>query len=308
MNLFILSILCFCLASENLQANSCVSLFKKENTLRLSSVQYLIEGNHSLDSMMSKITRLVQEAKEKGSELVVFPELFIFDLLRDQNDPQIEVRLREIAETVTPILFERIADLAQRESIAILAGSTPILENNRIYNRAMIVFQDGQRIFQDKLFLTPDELDWGWASGTRLQVFNAPWGKTTILICYDCEFPIISNLLARSKPEVILIPSMTESRHGFRRVRWSAKARAIEHRAYVVHTGNVGYLQYGQAATMTPSEAGHPGIKNQGKINKFEIVTTDLDIGHLRQTRLTRGPHPARDQNSRIEPIEVIDE
>ncbi|MEW6058319.1 MAG: nitrilase-related carbon-nitrogen hydrolase, partial [Bdellovibrionota bacterium] len=284
-------------------ANSqCEKLFKP--TLRVAAVQYPIEWNKDLNAFLRALEDHVSDAKAQGAELVVFPELPILDML-DPSRPE-ESQLRELATSITPVIFQHALALARSMNISVLAGSYPRLNSNAdIVNTAVLAFPDGRSVYQDKLFLTPDEISWHWVPGDDLKVFNAPWGKSVILICYDCEIPMISSILAKEKPEIFLIPSMTGEK-GFYRVRWAAQARAVEHYAFAVHTGTVdekGADLHGQAAILTPQDTGFPGVLAEGTKNRRQVLTGVLDLDHLRERRESAGIYPAKHQSERRKKI-----
>ena len=61
--------------------------------------------------------------------------------------------------------------------------------------------------------------------------------------------------------DIIFVPSCTDDRQGFWRVRYCCHARAIENQVFVAVTGTVGNLaveglglHFGQAAIITPSD------------------------------------------------------
>jgi predicted amidohydrolase len=290
--------------------------------LAVAAVQYPIRGGLDVTELLARIEHFAAEAQAGGAELVVFPELVVLDLLESavpvigQGAAQAQdaeaTQLRRIAREVTPRYFEEIQSSSRRLGVAILGGSAPReTSGGGIVNTALLAFPDGQRVLQDKLFLTPDEAAWGWTYGDRLRVFDAPWGRSTILICYDSQFPSLSQQLSEAAPELILIPSMT-SDHGFFRVRWAAQARAIEHHAYVVVVGTVdaeptpdGY--HGQAAFLTPQDSGFAGVLAEGPRNREAIVHAKLDLAQLRRSRRAAGLYAARDQVGRPVPPVVTD-
>jgi predicted amidohydrolase len=291
------------------------------DVLEVAAVQYPIRGGLQLGELLAQIERYAAEARDAGAKLVVFPELVVLDLLESaapvigqgaaQTEDSEAVQLRRIASEITPRYFDAIQALSQRLGVAILGGTAPRESDRGIVNTAVLALPDGQRVLQDKLFLTPDEAAWGWTTGDRLRVFDAPWGRSTILICYDSQFPSLSHQLSEAAPELILIPSMT-CEHGFFRVRWAAQARAVEHHAYVVVVGTVdagatpdGF--HGQAAFLTPQDSGFAGVLAEGPRNREAIVYAQLDLAQLRRSRNTAGLYAARDQAARPIPRVVTD-
>jgi len=277
-----------------------------------AAIQYSVRGSQSFDSFLKKFESLTREAHAGGARLVIFPELFTLDTLSYAPGARADTaQIDEIASSLTPALHALAKKLARELEISILAGTSPRKTSEGIFNTAALALPSGQVLLQDKLFLTPDEIAWKWKTGHSLRVFDAPWGRTTILICYDSEFPAISELLAAHQPEVILVPSMTADSQGLRRVRSTAQARAIEHYALVVLTGTTlapqaEWKNYGQAAFLTPSDSAFPDQPLEGPLNQVAIVQGSLPVERLRAGRLKTGIYPARDQALRKAPIRVI--
>jgi predicted amidohydrolase len=270
----------------------------------ISAVQFGFSGGQSYDQFFAKVKGYVLEAKAAGAQLVVLPELISLDMMNPEleDGPQIEV----IATEYAPRYFAEVQALAKEAGLTILGGSTPRKVGKDIVNTAILAQPDGQTLLQDKLFLTPDEKAWGWTPGKTLQVADTKFGKLAILICYDTEIPVLSNILVPERPEIILVPSMTGASTGYHRVYWTALGRAIEHFAYVVHTGTVGrgasvggegWENYGRASFITPQAPGFPGILGQGELNQPSVVTQTFNLQQLREGRKADGVvYPAQSQ------------
>ena len=294
-------------------------------SLKMALIQYPLEGSLSIEQLCSKVEAYVQQASSAGSQILVIPELFSVDLLDlyRKEEPQFALLVRE----TYPFLIDAIRDMAFKYKVNIVAGSVPVLTTEgRIRNRSFFFGPNiepsmakipqpqllpgtissqltaSSDVYQDKIFLTPDEKEWHWEGGSSLTIVNAPWGTTAIVICYDSEFPLISQTLAEQAVDVIIIPSMT-GEPGFTRVRWSAQARAVEHMAYVMVTGTVGnpapgWEMTGQAAVLGPSLPGFPTspLIEQGTEGADEIVYAEIDLEALRAAKRNGDYYPARDQ------------
>jgi predicted amidohydrolase len=126
------------------------------------------------------------------------------------------------------------------------------------------------------------------APGDGLHLFDTPFGRLAVAICYDVEFPEFVRAAARAGAHILAVPSCTDDRQGFLRVRYCAQARAIENQMYVIHASTVGSLpmvpavslNYGQAAIFTPSDFAfaRDGILAEGIPNQETMVVAELNL------------------------------
>src|SRR5690554_7444769 len=95
-----------------------------------------------------------------------------------------------------------------------------------------------------------------------LRVYETDCGKIGVLICYDVEFPELARILADQGMKILFVPFLTDTQNGYSRVRYCARARAIENQCFVAIAGSVGNLpkvhnmniQYAQSAVFTPCD------------------------------------------------------
>jgi len=115
-----------------------------------------------------------------------------------------------------------------------------------------------------------------------------------VTVCYDCEFPESSRVLAESGMLVQVVPAFTETRHGFGRVRWSCHARAIENQLFVVHASLVGSLgrepvvsAVGSSAVLTPPiEPFPPGaVLAETDFGVEGVALAEIDFATLLKAR-----------------------
>jgi predicted amidohydrolase len=279
--------------------------------IEVAMVQYPFVGGLSLEQLTMKVEKYVSTAAQNGTQLIVLPELFSLDLL-DLSIPETE-QFESIIQMLFPRFILSLESMAATFNIYILAGSVPAMVSGKIRNRSYLVSPDrGSLLYQEKMFLTPDEVEWGWEGVDTLSVIDTPWGKTAITICYDSEFPLVSQALAAHDIDLILIPSMTGA-SGFSRVRWSAQARSVEHLSYVLVTGTIGdaaegWEFTGQAAALGPSLDGYstPPTIAEGTANRDEIVYATLNLAELKQAKKAGQYDPARDERNRTITVDVV--
>ncbi len=304
--LFFASSLCLRATAATLPCESDLKAQKAitQDKLVIGLAPFKLTGNLTYMQFRAKVESVVREAQKKKVQLLVLPELIASDLVDpSEKEKSLKVQFEEVARKHTPQYMADLVQMAAGSGIAILGGTFPRWHGKKVRNTAFLAFPNHHLVGQDKLKLTPEERDWGWEQGTILSTIDAPWGRTIILTCYDAEFPQHSAKMSDAFPDLILVPSMTEDQNGFRRVRWTAQARAIEQRAYVAHVGTVGRLDphwdnYGQASVLGPSEKGFKGLMGEGKANSDQLLVVTLDMKKLRQAKRKVGSYPACDARS----------
>lgn len=269
--------------------------------IRIGSLQYLIRPVRTFDEFCQQVSTLVETAKDYDCQLVVFPEYFTVQLLTlgDIRRPMPE-QIRELA-TQAPRYIELMSSLARTYGIYIVAGTTPVLaeDGHTVYNISHVFGPAGDHGTQGKLHMTRFEAEeWRVSPSRGLTIFNTAFGPMAVAICYDVEFPEVARAAARQNVHLLIVPSCTDDRQGFLRVRYCAHARAIENQMYVVQACTVGslpmvpavHLNYGQASILTPSDFpfSRDGILAEGNINQEMIVIGELNLTTIMEAR-TRG-------------------
>jgi predicted amidohydrolase len=282
--------------TEPMSAPSVDAVLSRPQRLRVASVQYLIRPVENFAGFASQVRGLVDAAAEYGCGLMVFPEYLTLQLLTIHASARDMPRQIRALAGFLPEYTELFAGLAAQHGMVIVAGSIPVVEGDDVFNDCYVFGPHGSCGVQGKLHMTRFEReDWGMRSRDELMVFEAPFGRLAVALCYDVEFPELARAAARAGVQVLAVPSCTDDRQGFLRVRYCAHARAVENQLYVIHAGTVGSLpsipavafNYGQASILTPSdfEFARDGILAEGQPNLEMIVIGDLDLQKIFDSR-----------------------
>jgi len=207
---------------------------------------------------------------------------------------------------LAPQYEELFIRLAKETGIYIIGGTHPVIQRGKVFNAAHLFTPNGQVFRQKKVHLTPTESGpYQLSRGHGLYLYHTDFGNIAILICYDIEFPEVARVMAEAGAEILFVPSCTDGREGFCRVRYCAQARAIENQIYVAVTGTVGNLpfvpymaaNYGQAAILTPSDYffARDGIAAEGTTNQEQMIFADVDLDLLDEQRVNGSVIPLQD-------------
>lgn len=276
--------------------------------IRVASLQYLIRPIRSFGDFEEQVTGLVKTAADYKCRLLVFPEYFTTQLLMLGNlKSPIREQVRDLARSVDRFV-ELMSNLARDNSLYIVAGTIPVLNEDgvRVHNDCYLFSPSGKMGIQGKLHMTRfEQEEWIVSGRDELNVFETDFGKLGVNICYDVEFPEISRALAREGVTILAVPSCTDDRQGYLRVRYCAQARAIENQMYVIHSGTVGSLpmvpaislNYGQASILTPSDFSfsRDGVLAEGIPNQETMVIGELNLQTIIESHESGTVRPLRD-------------
>ena len=230
------------------------------------------------DVNLTKAAELTAEAKRRGSDIIVFPELWTtgYDLPHAANH----------AAEPGQGMFSHLADLAREQSIYI-TGSILKRVDDAIYNCAPLFSPAGNMLDDyDKvhLFGLMDE-DCYITAGDRTPVFDLPWGKCALAICYDLRFPELFRKYALLDVEMIVL--CAEWPHP-RLEHWRTllRARAIENQCFFVACNRVG--TGGNAHFFGHSTVVNPWGEHVVEAGETEmLLTISLDLNMVQAVRRT---------------------
>lgn len=284
--------------------------------IRVCAAQYEMRRISSWAEFEQQVQFFVETAEDYHCHFLLFPELFTAQLFSTMDAGLSSTDgIKALAG-----MFDRYRDMfvgmAKRSGLYIIGGSHPVFDGDELRNRAHLFTPTGAVYVQDKLHITPNERVWyGIRPGRMLRVFDTPFARIGIVVCYDVEFPELSRLLTLAGVEVLFVPFSTDERKAYLRVSITAHARAVENMVYVVLAGNVGNLpqvdnfliNYGHAGVYTPSDFMFPPDATAGKaeFNTETVVVCDLDLSSLEQAREIGSVRLLRDRRPDLYSLEA---
>jgi predicted amidohydrolase len=232
------------------------------------------DKKHNINVMKKNIKR----AKEKGANLVIFPELSLTGYLnRDLA--------YELAEPIPDSSIYSLEDIAKKENIHIVFGMPEKSEKAHavLYNTAVLLGPDGligkyrkmhlptHSVFEEKRY---------FRLGYEAPVFETELGKMGLTICYDMFFPEISRLLRLKGSQLIICISASPAvRSRFFEV--FTAARALENTVFLAYVNLVGVengLQFwGGSRIIAPDGS----ILAKAKYDEEDLVIGTMDYADL---------------------------
>ena len=268
-------------------------LTTSKSVVRLGLIQWQMRNYHTMDELFEQVEFFIDAVAGYKSDFALFPEFFNAPLMAKYNHLTEVEAIRKLAE-YTDEIRDRFIQLAISYNVNIITGSMPYLIDGKLYNIGHLCRRNGTYDTYKKIHTTPDEQKfWGLVGGDTVNIFETDCGPVGILICYDVEFPELCRLLADQNMHILFVPFLTDTQNGYSRVRYCARARAIENECYVAVAGSVGNLpkvenmdiQFAQSVVFTPCDFAFPttGIKAEATPNTEMILVVDVDIDLLRE-------------------------
>ncbi len=304
--------------------------------LSLALLQQQVTRPDSFAAWAATLDARVAEAADAGAELLLMPEYGCVEVAACLDGAAAGVSAGDVSAGVGPDvgreldrvcaaaarLLDAMRDAARRHRVWLVPGTLPIRDvapdgRARTRNRAPLIAPDGRTGFQDKTVMTRFESEsWNIAAGDSPGVFDTPWGRIGLCICYDIEFPALARAQVEAGAWLILAPSCTDTMAGFNRVRLSARARALENQCYVAIAPTVGDAPWlgtldhnrGYAAVFGPVDRGFPedGVLARGAMDQPGWLYATLDPARVDVVRAHGGVRNHRDWPGAVPPCRVI--
>src|SRR5262245_6979754 len=231
----------------------------------------------------------IAKAALSGADLIVFPELSLTGYL-------LQDLAAEVAQDpASSVHLEKISKASRR--IAVVAGFVERAKGAGIYNAAACFLGGKLAHLHRKVYLpTYGMFDEGrdFGAGDVFRTFEAPWGRTGILICEDFWHLSSSYLLSQQGLVVLVVVSNSPTK-GVRAISrppagaevWLALAQVVARflTCFVLYVNRSGYEEgwnYG-GGSFAVSPAGE--LLGPPKPSASGLVPVRLNIGALRSVR-----------------------
>ena len=184
----------------------------------------------------------IKEAKNKGADLIVFPEMS-FDIFFPQY--RAEKRFFDLAEPIPGPMVEKFCQIAKDNSIAIVFNMFESGEVGEYYDCSPVIDKFGNYLGKSRMMHIAELPDYNekfyyWEGDTDYPVFDLGGLKVGIAICYDRHYPEQIRLLALKGAQVIVVPTATslgELKHVW---HVEMQAAAIANQVYIAIANRVG--------------------------------------------------------------------
>ncbi len=169
----------------------------KEKTIKVAMAQiFCLDGDRSGNFV--RIENAVKEAKEKGAELVAFPETSVLGWV----NPDAHDRAYPIPGPDS----DRLCDLAEKYKVFISIGMAEI-ENEKLFDTHILIDDKGNILAKHRKINALTELmSPPYTKGSQIQAIDTRLGKIGLMICADTFKDELLLKMKEQTPDFVLVP------------------------------------------------------------------------------------------------------
>jgi N-carbamoylputrescine amidase len=235
---------------------------------------------------VARTLELIDEAAERGAELLVLPELCNSGYMFASHDEAVSLAEPVPDGPTVGAWLERCAT----HGIVLVAGIAE-RDGDLLYNSAVVLAPDGYIGTFRKLHLWNEENRW-FAKGDRgVPVFDTPVGRIATIVCYDGWFPECYRLAALGGADLVCIPTNWVPIPGQAAGRPAmatilCQAAAHSNSIVVAAADRIG-VERGQqfiGQSVIVSHTGWP-LSGPASVDGAELLVADVDLDEARGAR-----------------------
>ena len=189
---------------------------------------------------LQEAEKLIAEAVTAGAKLVALPENFA--LMGNHETDKLKAKEVDGSGPIQDFL----ATVAKKYAVWVVGGTIPMAtdDSNKVRAACLIYNDQGERVGRyDKVHLfdvnvpgtqevyrESDSIE----PGTEPQVFDTPFGRLGVAVCYDLRFPEFFRKMSVQGVDILVVPSAFTAETGAAHWEVLLRARAVENLCYVI--------------------------------------------------------------------------
>lgn len=224
----------------------------------LSAALIQLRVTDDVEKNLTAADKFIDNAASAGNDLIVLPEMFAC--------PYSNAAFVKNAEPSGGRTTQMLAAAAARTGKIIIGGSMPQAEDGKIYNTCFVFDGTGACVARHrKLHLFDIEIENGQSfkesetlsRGDEITVFDTPFGKIGVCICFDLRFPELFRAMAKRGARAIVVPAAFNMTTGPLHWELLFRARAVDYQLFMLGCApardkNQSYVSYANSIIVNP--------------------------------------------------------
>jgi apolipoprotein N-acyltransferase len=155
----------------------------------------------------------------------------------------------------------RVREWCRKKNRYLIAGGKENLPNGDYYNTAFVIGPTGEVVFSQVKSVPIQFFKDGLPAPAR-NVWNSPWGKIAICVCYDMSYRKVMDDFMKQGAQALIVPFMDVADWGLRQHSLHERVtpvRAREYRIPIFRVGSSGISQLVDSAGYYIARGSYPG-------------------------------------------------
>lgn len=234
---------------------------------------------------LTKAALLVKLAVQEGAKVLSLPQLFNTRWFPATIDP----RNFSLAEPESGPTITYLREAAERNGVVLIA---PIFEEDGgdYFNSAFVIGTKGEIIGKYRKMHVPqiplwEEREYFKPGNLGFPVFDTPFGRIGVQLCWDIFFPEGFRILALKGAEIIFAPTASAFEHSHKKWERAISAAAHSNGVFILRVNRVGKEEkqefYGRSFCAGPDGEfiSKPSGTSEG------VVLADVDLSDMNTVR-----------------------
>lgn len=250
--------------------------------MRIALVQ--MNMSESMEENYAKTIRFMRQAAEKTAKLICFPEVQLTPFFAQYED-------RDVSAYVTKIDDRYVSGIRRlcKELEIYAAPNFYIEENGRRYDMSLLINDEGKIIGRQKMVHVAQcenfyEQSYYTPSEEGFHVFDTPFGKVGIVVCFDRHYPESIRTEVIRGAELIIIPTANTISEPSELFQWEIRVQAFQNSVSIAMCNRVG-IEGSMAFSGESIVSGYNGNILALADDTEQLIVTDLDMSGAAKAR-----------------------
>ncbi len=206
--------------------------------MKIALAQIALKGN--IEENFCKNLDYIGTAAEKGADLICFPELQLSPFFPQYPGRDASAYLLNTGSGY----IQEICKICRTHHIFAVPNFY-IEEDGRCYDMSLLIDNTGEIIGRQKMVHIAQcenfyEQDYYTPSEEGFQVFDTPFGKIGIVVCFDRHYPESIRTEALLGAELIIIPTANTKAEPSEMFQWEIRVQAFQNSVNIAMCNRVG--------------------------------------------------------------------
>lgn len=201
---------------------------------------FQMENAGTMQKNLAKSLDAIRIAAQNGADLILFPEVHLTEFFPQY--PNQDVSAYRIA--LDSDIVQAFCDACRKHHIMAVPNFY-LAEGDRIYDASILIDQTGRICGVQKMVHVAQaerfyEQDYYTPADDGFHVFETPWGKIGIVVCFDRHYPESIRTEALMGADLILIPTVNTKQEPMKLFEMEICVQAFQNSVLIAMCNRVG--------------------------------------------------------------------